>query len=229
MATSFNPRTSGAVNHNALLPLLLLLLLVVALPWQKASAQQRNAASDWHVPPPKTGVKPLKGQAAKPAMLSITDVAAPAMPQTPAVDVPQLAAISMVPPHADQPGQPGVSDADLQLMPMPTVPETPPMPERTIQDAPLPQHLDVPAPDAPEMPSLPPAPTAGTNAAKSKNTLPSLPSVNDQVPFAMPQHTPVASWSTPGIPESDNFRIETPGVKNTGRGKQGNRHKKPKK
>lgn len=231
MATSFNPRLSGAVNHTTLLPLLLLLLLGFTMPWQKACAQQRAGASDWHVPPPKPGVKPAKGTAAKPAALSITDVAAPAAPPAPAADVPQLAAISTTPPKTDQPDQPGVSNADLQLMPMPVAPETPSMPQRTIRDVPMPQRLDVPVPEAPEMPGLPPAPTPGATTTTAKNTLSILPSVSNQVPFLVPQHTPVGSWSTPGIPENDNFRIDAslPGAKDTGNGKTGNRPKKPKK
>jgi len=177
----------------------------------KADAQPGNQ-SDWNVPPPlapgtitrgDNDGRPSNGAA---AALIFTDVSAALLPSA-GFSVPELPPISAVAPQVSQPSQP-VGDvlAALSDMPLPDAPDTPAMPDRTIQDAPEPPVTDIPLPAPPDLPAPPPEP-AGSAIQNNGNTgvLPLMPAVDSPVLLTAPP-APQTFWTTPPVPQNIDIK-----------------------
>jgi hypothetical protein len=210
-------------GRSSWLPFLLFTLMAVAGFLNPATAQ-RNNLSDWAVPPPLPPGNITKGDATgKPAtgkspVLTITDIPAISLPQTSGVQLPLLAAISTTPPAVNTPDQPTISGiVGLPEIPMPGTPESPNMPERTLQDAQTPQVVDLPMPASPDLPPLPAEPTASGSANNEKGIYPVMPDVVSSSISGLPLSGALLPWSTPGIPENVTFKLIMPGDTKGGR------------
>ncbi|WP_169927051.1 hypothetical protein [Mucilaginibacter auburnensis] len=167
--------------------------------------------SDWNVPPPLAPGTITKGDAEgragsrSTAVLRISDVTATVQPAAP-YSVPELAPVSTTPPATNQPEQPASEMiAALPDTPLPEAPETPQMPDRTMQDAPEPPLAAVPMPAAPELPAPPQMPTGSANSVTTNNGLfPLMPAVSQPTQLTPPPAATIL-WKTPGVPESVNL------------------------
>jgi len=213
-ALNFISKTGGISRRAKLVALAVLLFIGVCMNLDRAAAQSRFDASDWHVPPPMPPTGPPtggSGSAGKPIVLTIFDITPVPLPFTPPVKLPGLGNIGTTAPDADVPDQPVLASLGGQDVPAPGAPDAPGLSQQTPNDVSTSEFADVPSPESPELPAAPsePKPTGQVNFIKQ--TIPVMPGVISlPPPSTPPDNKGQSSWPTPALPVDENIKISKP-------------------
>jgi hypothetical protein len=218
MNTLYIRQKKKKINNGAkLLPMLFMMLILLAGFVNDALAQRANL-SDWHVPPPLPPGNTTKGNTAgkgaksSAIVLVLADIPAPQLPKGPAVQLPQLAAISSTAPLVNAPGQPVINSGNTAgvEIPLPAAPDVPSMPQQSVQDATVPGAIDMPDPAAPELPPSPAQRLPSTKATNIKTALPLMPGIIERASLSSTNEAGLNYWLTPTIQGNAPGNMVTP-------------------